>query len=1127
MKRFITASLVIALALSLFAACKPAEKQPSGEGHYVDENNITYLPYNTPMEKVTVGIFGDAIVSENSFGDLVRLFAETDGFTVDFVAATFDNSGKAGLTSSYNLYELCNWSMEYTTPNGFKASGSAAKLVKGINSDTPMDYLVLSTGRDRTVIGSDHFAKGSTLAASELYKAYKETNPDGKVVLLAPPAYQDGSVAFDTEYKVSSDKYSKVSENAKTSAQHSAVITEYAKKVGNALSNDCSYSLMNEAFEFFYANYADSGINLYHSDKTFTSTAGSYYMAAILYGSLFGKSTVGMPVYGYLDAESAKILQNAAHDFLFDTDPSSVKRDVNYAIAPATIEDIDQSNKPVEKDCYANEVYGEDYQIILATAYSFYARGKWIQYDNITNSNTYAALLRRDIQTRAEDSTPQNTSYLDCSSFVYSVYNNAYGYNFDGANNTNMYLKRDIDRVYYWSALTTDWTDEEAIAIFLETLQPGDVVVYTGHAILYMGNGKVLHCISEKETVGGKNYNPDSGVDAKEIFGGIVYDPLDIFVNPDASRFVFTGTNEVAVFRPLDAGITPTEEGVTRAAAMRGITAYKTTTAPAGITVNNGDQVTISFTVKNDSTVAQRITLTDVVAQGLSFVSGDFKNDGGNLSLVVDLPAGFAKTVSYTVSVNSDVKQGTLITCNNAKANGIILNTTTINVNKTLTAEQQAKIAVGAKSAAENAETTAQMIIEMYKTTLGKEVSFGDEITLLMQCLDITPAGTSGIYIFTDTEGMDVSDDFSNDLIPYNLYGGKLFSANSGPMPYTENPTMENLLPGDILILAADGKASDISLYLCTQKGRLAAMIDGEYVEYSKADSTAIIESVFMYSHFCVARPSMCNRAFNPDDYATSGPTERDTNILIFGDHLLGLNNFSTVLGNLAKAGGNTVKIFTKAYDSKPTSVASRLEFYELFSYDSKWNCTGWLAGNSRASAIANYFAENNVEYAILTIGRRDTLNSSDVKHTKAISAVEWLGKTYPNTKFIIVEEPPYVSGTFNNTFTGSYKIGVAHVGTNPTIHLRNIGTYITKATSKITNCAVAKAGTAMLDATKAGIAVYSTEPNYNALPNVNGTYLTACSVYKAIFDKSPVGLPATGGVDAETATALQNIIAK
>ena len=173
MKRILTVSLIFALALSLFAACKPAEEKASetNSGYFTDENNITYLPYNTPIEKVTVGIFGDAIISENSFGDLVRLFAETDGFTVDFVAATFDNSGKAGLTSSYNLYEVCQWSAEYTAPNGFKASGSAAKLVGGIkDTENSMDYLVLSTGRDRTVIGSDHFANGTTIAATELYK---------------------------------------------------------------------------------------------------------------------------------------------------------------------------------------------------------------------------------------------------------------------------------------------------------------------------------------------------------------------------------------------------------------------------------------------------------------------------------------------------------------------------------------------------------------------------------------------------------------------------------------------------------------------------------------------------------------------------------------------------------------------------------------------------------------------------------------------------------------------------------------------------------------------------------------------------------------------------------------------
>lgn len=1134
MRRISALLLVIILVFSV-AACS---KQPSAQetpdlpdgGTLVDNGNITYVPYSTEWETVNICIFGDGIITANSFGDLVRLFAETDGFTIDFVSAGYDNTGKAGQTSSLNLYETMLWSYNYTQVSAMNVNANSTSKLRNAMLDTEnsVDYFIIDTGRDRNVIGSDYFATGSKLAAVEWQKFYKENCPDGKIVLLAPPAYQDGSAAFDTKYKITADTTSSVSEKAKTSAAHAEIIKAYAQETGAALNNDVTYALMCDAFEFFYENYSDSGIDLYQDDLTFTSTAGSYYMAAVLYGSLFGKSTVGMPVYGYLDEKTATTLQNAAHDYLFDTDPSSVKREVNYVKCLATPADVDQSTKTPSREYYANEIYDENYPIILATAYSYYARGKWIQYDNIGNSNTYAALLRRDIETRAEDATPQNISYLDCSSFVYSVYNNAYGYNFDGANNTNMFLERDTDRVYYWNAVDTDWTDEEAIENFYKTLQPGDVVVYTGHAMLYMGNGMILHCISSQETGSSANYNPDTGVDSKEIFGGIVYEPIYSFSEPTGARFVFKGSNEVAIYRPLASGITPTEEGKLRAEALLGITAYKTTTAPAGITVNNGDTVTITFTVKNENAENKQVTLTDIIPEGLSYVSGDFTNENGSLSLTMQVPAGKAKTASYTVSVNTDVKPATLITCDDAKANGIALNTTLINVMPTLTAEQQAKISDAAKTAAEDANTTMEMIISVYNDTLGKEVSFGDEYTLLKQLLDINAAGTSGIYVYTDDEdGFYNETFFSNDLIPYNLFGGKLFSANSGAVPYTENPTVENILPGDILLLVADGAAKNMDVYFCTAPGVLAAIEDGNYVTYADSDASAIMESVFKYSYFCVARPSMCNREFDPDLYGPTAKTETDTNVLIFGDHLLGLNGFGSALETLATSAGKKIVTFNKAYDSKPTTVASRLEFYEIFSYDSNWQCTGWLAGNGRASAIANYLAENNVEYAVITIGRRDTLNTSDAKHKKAVSAVEWLGKTYPETKFIIVEEPPYVSGTFNDTFTGNYKIGVTYVGNNPTVHLKNIGTYINTAASKITNCAIAKAGTAIVAANKAGIEVYSTEPNYNALPNINGTYLTACVVYKTIFGQSPVGLATISGVDASTAAALQDIAAK
>ena len=98
------------------------------------------------------------------------------------------------------------------------------------------------------------------------------------------------------------------------------------------------------------------------------------------------------------------------------------------------------------------------------------------------------------------------------------------------------------------------------------------------------------------------------------------------------------------------------------------------------------------------------------------------------------------------------------------------------------------------------------------------------------------------------------------------------------------------------------------------------------------------------------------------------------------------------------------------------------------------------------------------------------------------------------------------------------------YTGMNAKAHLEKISAYVDLVASKMSNVAISKVGTLFTEALKANISVYSTNKNYNALPNANGTYLTACAVYEAIFGKSPIGLPAAGGVDTATAIALQNL---
>ncbi len=57
--------------------------------------------------------------------------------------------------------------------------------------------------------------------------------------------------------------------------------------------------------------------------------------------------------------------------------------------------------------------------------------------------------------------------------------------------------------------------------------------------------------------------------------------------------------------------------------------------------------------------------------------------------------------------------------------------------------------------------------------------------------------------------------------------------------------------------------------------------------------------------------------------------------------------------------------------------------------------------------------------------------------------------------------------------------------------------------------------------AKKPGISLYAPDKRH---PSLLGTYLSACTIYAALYNKSPVGLSYTAGLPAETAKLLQEV---
>ena len=84
-----------------------------------------------------------------------------------------------------------------------------------------------------------------------------------------------------------------------------------------AIAEEMGYELspVGSAFLDVYKNHPE--INLYHSDNTHPSPAGSYLIALCHYATLYGLSPVGVEYNMNLSDDVVSVLQNAAHNAVF------------------------------------------------------------------------------------------------------------------------------------------------------------------------------------------------------------------------------------------------------------------------------------------------------------------------------------------------------------------------------------------------------------------------------------------------------------------------------------------------------------------------------------------------------------------------------------------------------------------------------------------------------------------------------------------------------------------------------------------------------------------------------------------------------------------------------------------
>ncbi|MBQ7624644.1 MAG: C40 family peptidase [Clostridia bacterium] len=785
-------------------------------------------------------------------GDIVIKFAEADGIKLSFNTMTFDTITNP--ENTYNFYELFSWDGSNADS---KVTAAKQSWVKGALNEPEKykyDMFIAQVSRDRGIaIPAGHARNGT--AMEYLTKELNRVYPGIKTVLLVPSGYKDGNKSAVAK---------KIGLTQTTYEEHNEAIRENAKYLTDRVSGDKSAVYICDAFDYFESNYASLGIDLYDTNQLTPSMAGAYYAACVFYSSVFGNATSGMTCYGYLDdTELCLKLQAAADKYVSSTGKTLKPHAQNRTIHPMTLEQADPRNRPIDPK-YAHEVYPQYYDELLASAFAYVQRGGLIQYDNLNMDRAAGTFSRREVEICSpEDATPQNLLYSDCSAFVYACYLDAYGFDFNGATRSasiysNTELATSAARVWHWDGTTDKRTPEELSKELMSIIQPGDILDYAdsslsgGHIMIYIGNGKMIHLTGKHAFGGGENYIYGNGTDAYEMIEGVLYDDIEEATIPGHWLCVLnSGHPYWVLYRVSNLGVKPTAQAKNRLNNLRNIVAYKLTTAPHGVTVNPGSDVTFTIVINNLDYTAKTVNITDKLSQGVSFKSGkDFKVSGSDLSATVSVPAGGKAEVSYTVTVDKSVAPGTSISCHNTYLNGVLHNDAPILVGKTLTPEQQNAIPTAADKAGASASTDYALISEVYKSAFSKTLPFSSAQEMFRAVFDIVPSNPANNFKLK----LPVSA-----YLAGNLFGGQRFNySKSQREPYRiKRITTEFFIPGDILLTtkAVNGEAEHAYLYL--GNGSFATVENGKYEKYTKTQGQALVESLLGQYAYCVLRPSL------------------------------------------------------------------------------------------------------------------------------------------------------------------------------------------------------------------------------------------------------------------------------
>ena len=502
-----------------------------------------------------------------------------------------------------------------------------------------------------------------------------------------------------------------------------------------------------------------------------------------------------------------------------------------------------------------SDILDENQRAVVETAKAYLMRGGRLQYDDSRfGAYSYGEGAEYRWQygvSSPEDCTKDEWKYSNCAAFCHDVYRFGLGCDIKHWC-TDLLVDDDSGMRVYHCELTgkeTEQEQSEIITDFENRLLPGDIIVIkryknnSGHAMLYIGDGLIIHS-------GGSSYNLK---EAKET-----YEPTVRFLSleklttvNDSTVSIFGGLiKRVAIIRPLETwkGIIP-QNTVNRVKNLSGISVEKTSSHASFKSVNAGEEITYTLSAYNSNTESVTVEFTDSVPENTSYVSGCFSVNGNGLSKKATIPPCEKVSLSYTVCVNENTAENTLIEGKNGKIGGVSVNCPGIYVKRTLTQKEQEKLL-----SAISAHKGSPLCGFCLASSIYEDISGGDDIfDKDMSCIEADifdfirlNSDDSAIYYSIKASGFSK---LSKMIVP-GLYGGRRYYTGSKfDYKRTRLARRHNLIPGDI-VFARTLNTDIIYLY---DGNSFLDLTDG-MKEYNVNES---FEKFLAYEDFYVAlRPS-------------------------------------------------------------------------------------------------------------------------------------------------------------------------------------------------------------------------------------------------------------------------------